>query len=73
MKKYKTSGDDWIAPVFIVAAILAIWLSLSYLPADVFGPQWSTFKDNIWTYTPWLIAFGIGLFTLKQLLWRRRR
>lgn len=62
---------EWIAPVFIVLAVFIIWLILYYLPSDAFGAQWGTFKNYMWTYLPWIILFGVGLYTLKVLISRR--
>jgi len=65
-------NSTWLAPIFIVIALFAIWLTLYYLPSDIFGEYWSTFKDNMWSYLPWLVVFGVALYSLKVLVSRRK-
>lgn len=62
---------EWVAPVFIVLAIFAIWMSLNYLPPDIFGSEWSAFATGLWQYMPWLLAFAVGLYVFKMLVDRR--
>lgn len=70
MKKPKI-GSEWVAPIFIALALLAIWLVLYYLPSGTFGTQWATLKDDMWLYFPWLLVFALGLYTLKRLVTKR--
>jgi hypothetical protein len=69
MGKYNLKGE-WVAPIFIILAILAIWLALEYLPLSSWGINFDT--STLWTYMPWLIAFALGLYTLKYLIFKRR-
>jgi hypothetical protein len=68
MKMSKTDKWAWIAPVFLVVGILAIFLSLTYLPLSSWGFTFET--GSLWTFMPWIVVIGIGLYVLKQL-WRR--
>ena len=56
---------EWIAPAFLVVGIFAIFLSLSYLPLSSWGINIPT--DSLWFYMPWLIAFAVGLYVLKEI------
>ena len=62
-------SGPWTAPIFIVLAIVALWLGLSYLPLTDWGINFPT--ENLWTYAPWLIVFGVALYTLRRLLWSK--
>jgi len=57
----------WLTPIFIVVAILAVWLALDALPAAVFGSEWAAIRDELWRYLPWLIPFALGLYVLTTL------
>lgn len=60
--------NEWTLPMFIVLAILALWLSLTYLPLDTWG---ITFESGtLWNWMPWIAVFAIGLFGLKKLVWK---
>lgn len=65
----KQRYTDWIAPVFVVVAIFAVYLSLTYLPLDSWGVSIS--GEALWSYLPWLILFVAGLFVLKNVYGRR--
>ncbi len=60
-----TDHSEWIAPAFIVVAILAVYLAMTYLPLSSWGITIPT--ATLWTYLPWLIAFGVGLYVLKEV------
>jgi len=64
-------NSEWLVPIFIVLAVVIVWLILYYLPADAFGAQWASFKNSLWTYMPWIVVFGVGLYSLKLLISRR--
>lgn len=61
----KKFDSSWLAPIFAVLAIFAIWLSLTYLPITEWGITIPS--DSLWIYLPWLVAFIVGLFTLKTI------
>ena len=63
-------NTEWIAPAFIVVAIFAIWLSLTYLPLTSLGIDFPD-ASTLWLYMPWLVAFTVGLYVLKQIYNRR--
>lgn len=65
----KNKNTEWIAPIFVVLAIFAIWLALQYLPLSSFGVNIPT--DSLWLYMPWIVAFAIGLYTLR-IIYKRR-
>lgn len=56
---------EWVAPVFLVVAIFAVYLALSYLPLSDWGISIST--SGLWVYLPWLVAFAVGLYALKTV------
>jgi len=64
----KINKWEWIAPVFIVVGIFAIFLAMTYLPLSDWGLIFS--GNDLWYYMPWIIVLGIALYALKQL-WRR--
>jgi hypothetical protein len=53
------------APIFLIIAILAIWLSLTYLPLSEWGLTIPT--NDLWLYMPWIIVFALALYVLKTL------
>ena len=59
---------QWVAPVFMVLGIFAIYLAMTYLPLSSWGISFTA--NSLWTYIPWVIAFGVGLYVLKQLFRR---
>jgi hypothetical protein len=61
---------EWTVPIFIVLAIFSIWLALTYLPLTSLGITIDT--DSLWLFLPWIVAFAVGLFVLKELATRRR-
>jgi len=65
----KLAKTEWLAPIFMVLAILAIWMSLEYLPLSDWGISFDT--TNLWIYMPWLLAFAVGLYSLKVIYGRR--
>lgn len=67
MKKSKWNSD-WVAPIFVVLAILSIWLSLTYLPLSTWGINFDT--SLLWTFAPWLMVFALAMFALKELIKR---
>lgn len=64
--------EMWLIPVFMVIAILAAWLILNALPSTIFGTEWTSIKNELWIYLPYLVPFAFGLYVL-ELLTRRRR
>lgn len=65
----KNNKYEWIAPAFLVVGIFAVYLSLLYLPLDMWGI--TNFPTaQLWLYMPWLIALAVGICVLKEL-WRR--
>jgi hypothetical protein len=64
-----TKKTEWVAPIFLVVGIFAIWLSLTYLPLSSFGLVIPT--DSLWLYMPWLIVLGIALYILKELFYKK--
>ena len=63
-----TDHSEWIAPAFIVVAILAVYLAMTYLPLSSWGVTIPT--AQLWLYLPWFIALAVGLCALK-MLWGR--
>lgn len=64
-----TKYTEWVAPIFIVLAIVVVWLLLTYLPLASFGVNIPT--TDLWLYMPWLIAFAVGLYVLKEVYRKR--
>jgi hypothetical protein len=62
-------NTEWIAPAFIVVAILAVYLSLTYLPLSSWGITIQS--ELLWSFLPWIVAITVGLFVLKELVSRR--
>ncbi len=60
---------EWIAPAFIVIAILAIYLAMTYLPLGDWNIKFTA--SGLWVYMPWLVVFGVGLYALKRV-WRQK-
>lgn len=67
----KHDNSEWIAPALIVVAILAIYLALTYLPLATWGFNFNT--SVLWSYLPWFIAFGVGLYVLKEVNGRHHK
>jgi hypothetical protein len=59
-------NTEWVAPIFIVVAILAIWLSVTYLPLVELGIDFPD-SSSLWYYMPWLVALAVGLYALKTI------
>jgi hypothetical protein len=64
----KNNKWEWVAPMFLVVGIFAIFLSLTYLPLSDWGLSFDT--NGLWFYMPWIVVLGVGLYALKQL-WRQ--
>ena len=67
-KWMKGWDSDWTLPMFVVIAILSIWLGLSYLPLSSWGMDFDT--TLLWTYMPWILVFALGLLGVKEVLQR---
>ena len=63
----------WVFPILLAVAFAAIYLIINVLPSGTFGTEWTTIKQDLWAWTPWLITFTIGLVILKLLVGGRRR
>ena len=57
--------SEWVAPIFLVVAIFAVYLALTYLPLSDWGISISV--SSLWLYAPWLVAFAVGLYALKTV------
>ena len=70
MTKHRNGTDvfDFAAPALMVVGILAIYLTLTYLPLNQWGITIPT--AQLWLYLPWFIALAVGLCALK-MLWGR--
>lgn len=62
-------SSEWVAPIFIVLAVLIVWLALYYLPLSSWGIDFNT--SNLWVLMPWLLIFGLGMYTLKKLVFKK--
>lgn len=65
---FKGWDSEWTVPIFIVLAIVVIWLGLSYLPLSTWGIDFDT--SLLWTFMPWILVFAIGLYGVKRLIWK---
>ena len=57
-------NTEWIAPALIVVAIFAVFLTMSYMPLSSWGIAID--PNTLWSYLPWLVVFGVGLYVLKE-------
>lgn len=69
MGKKSNWNSDWVAPIFIVLAVLIIWLALYYLPLSDWGLTFDT--GTLWILMPWLLMFGLAMYTLKKLVFKK--
>lgn len=63
----------WLKPIFITLAVfIVVALLVEALPATFPEVNWSGINNPVIAITPWLIVFGIGLFTLIVVIGRRK-
>ena len=55
---------EWIAPIFLVIGIFAIYLALTYLPLATWGITFPT--GSLWNYMPWIVVLGVVAGVMKN-------
>ena len=63
--------DYWIAPVFLVFGLIIIIMFAMLVPSNFQGLEWNTIRDELIYFLPYLIALGIGCFTLALIKGRK--
>ena len=56
-----------IGPPLVVLAIISIYISLTFIPASMFGAEWTIVRPNMIIYLPWLLAFYIATTTFSRV------
>lgn len=64
-------NTGWLVPIFIVLALVVVCMVIMYLPSTLFGIDWTAYQNNLFIFMPWLIVFGVGLYTLKIVITRK--
>jgi len=64
-------SDDWIKPVFLVFGIIVIVIFAMLVPSNFQGLDWTTIRDELIVFLPFLVALGVGLSVLMLVKGRR--
>jgi len=64
-------NDWWLKPIMVVLAVFAFVVLLINLPNIFPDVAWATINPEIISIMPWLIAFGLGIVVLYQVLGRK--
>ena len=47
--------------------VISLYLLINVLPTDIFGSEWDTIKDNLFTFLPWIVAFAVGAYVIVNI------